>query len=154
MRARDVEGGGGGGRRSADSSWEGGRQNHGWCMEHITPVFSPGRGRPPPPSLGPPWLTQQVRGPFAGGGAGTSPHEAEEKPPPQPHKPFPALPQVKDICPQPWDPGGAPSPLLVGQSVHTSSTVFVSPVDRSHTRAVVSPLPVASCRPSGLKATL
>ena len=44
--------------------------------------------------------------------------------------------------------------MLVVQSVRTLSTVFVSPVDRSHTLAVKSQLPVASCRPSGLKATL
>ena len=48
----------------------------------------------------------------------------------------------------------SPSPLLLGQSVRTLNTVVVSPVDRSHTLAVVSQLPVANCRPSGLKATV
>ena len=48
----------------------------------------------------------------------------------------------------------SPSPRLVGPSVRTLSTVVVSPVDRSHTLAVRSSLPVASCRPSGLKSML
>ena len=57
---------------------------------------------------------------------------------------------VEGVCISRW----CPSPLLVDQRVHTLSNVIVSPVDRSHILAILSSLPVASCRPSGLKATL
>ena len=121
------------------------------CLVHgasVSPLL--GRGRHPSSfspslSLGPPWLTPPER--YAGGQATPPMYEAVARPPPShspAHKPCPALPLFNDLL----------SPLLVGQSVHTSSTLVVSPVDRSHTLAVLSTLPVASCRPSGLKATL
>ena len=73
------------------------------------------------------------------------PPPSTEAPPGPPPVQQPALPPGIQV---------EPLPLLVGQSVRTLSTVVVSPVDRSHTLAVLSPLPVARCRLSGLKAML
>ena len=67
--------------------------------------------------------------------------------PPQPHQLCGALLQFNDLTVEPLS-------LLVVQSVRTLSTMVVSPVDKSHTLAILSPLPVASCPLSGLKATL
>ena len=127
--------------------------------ERSTPLPCPPRERKPPlilplPLLGSPLVDSPREGAVCRK-TGTSPHEdvGENPPQPQPGTQAPPGPPCSMSCPPPcWDPGGAPPPD--GLSVHTLSTAMVSPVDRSHTLAVESSLPVASCRPSGLKATL